>query len=308
MSKKINLVNGGIFPITKDIDGNLIEGLPDTGINVSGTIQGEGKLTGVTCLFIRTSACNLRCAWYNKNTGVANVCDTPYSSHAPEKNRMEISDIIKIVKQNTQGIKHIVISGGEPTMQTEELASLLFELKKEGYHTTIETNATIFDSGIAIGTDLISMSPKLANSTPYKQNLEGTGFKHSESWERKHERDRKNIEVIQKYIDACYQYDWATGELGESVPNGINYNDRLSYKDFQLKFVVTSPEDVEEIKNDYLSKLKGVRPEDVLLMPEGISTEQLNEKNNWIIKSCLVNGYRFCPRLHITLFGKARSV
>ena len=54
---KINLVQGGIFPI-KD---NLTK--DSTGFKYSGTFQGEGKLTGTACLFIITSACNLRCAW-----------------------------------------------------------------------------------------------------------------------------------------------------------------------------------------------------------------------------------------------------
>ena len=115
---KLNLVNGGIFPIK----GKLNE--DSTGFQYSGTFQGEGKLTGTACLFIRTSACNLRCAWVGLD-GNGSLCDTPYSSHNPEKNQMEVEDIVKIVVENTreQNINHVVISGGEPTMQTDALAN-----------------------------------------------------------------------------------------------------------------------------------------------------------------------------------------
>ena len=87
---KINLVQGGIFPIKDNLE------VDSTGLSVAGTIQGEGKLIGTTCLFIRTSACNLRCAWLGAD-GQGSPCDTPYSSHKPEKNIMEIDDIIEIV-------------------------------------------------------------------------------------------------------------------------------------------------------------------------------------------------------------------
>jgi len=83
---QINLVQGGIFPIKDNLTND------STGFKYAGTFQGEGKLTGTACLFIRTSACNLRCAWVGLD-GKGSPCDTPYSSHNPEKNKMEIDDI-----------------------------------------------------------------------------------------------------------------------------------------------------------------------------------------------------------------------
>src|ERR1022692_2538307 len=52
------------------------------------SIQGEGSLVGVPSVFIRTSGCNLRCAW----------CDTPYTSWRPEGAEMPLDQIVEQVK------------------------------------------------------------------------------------------------------------------------------------------------------------------------------------------------------------------
>lgn len=277
---KINLVQGGIFPIKENLTND------STGFKYSGTFQGEGKLTGTACLFIRTSACNLRCAWVGLD-GKGSPCDTPYSSHHPEKNEMEVDDIVEIVLANTtkQKIKHVVISGGEPTMQTEALEELLEKLQNLGYHTTIETNATIFSDKIAKHTDLVSMSPKLLTSTPHQANLKDTGIAYSEKWAEKHERLRINIPVIQSYITDSKR--WAN--------------------DFQLKFVVATDQDIEEIEN-ILKQLTGWEPSDICLMPEGVDVNTLNSRTGWIAEQALKRGWRFAPRLHIMMFGKNRYV
>ena len=48
------------------------------------SLQGEGTLVGMPSVFIRTSGCNLRCAW----------CDTPYTSWAPEGTDLSLDQII----------------------------------------------------------------------------------------------------------------------------------------------------------------------------------------------------------------------
>ena len=277
---KLNLVNGGIFPIK----GKLNE--DSTGFQYSGTFQGEGKLTGTACLFIRTSACNLRCAWVGLD-GNGSLCDTPYSSHNPEKNQMEVEDIVKIVVENTreQNIDHVVISGGEPTMQTEALAELCLQLNRLGYHITIETNATIYDERISTYSDLMSMSPKLASSTPWVANLKNSGVEYKQKWAERHERDRINVEVMQRYINDRYHHDW----------------------DFQLKFVISTEQDIEEIES-ILSQLNGFNPSDICLMPEGVDVNTLNSRTGWVAEQALKRGWRFCPRLHILMFGKNRYV
>jgi 7-carboxy-7-deazaguanine synthase len=277
---QINLVQGGIFPIFGKTDQD------STNFLTAGTFQGEGKLTGTPCLFIRTSGCNLRCAWKGLD-GKGSLCDTPYSSHNPEKNNMEIDEIVRIVKDNTkpQNINHVVISGGEPMLQFKPLRELTQKLKEEGFHITLETNATIYDEEVAENIDLVSMSPKLSTSTPWESNLKDTGVQYNEKWANKHEKLRISIDKIQSFIDVRNKFG----------------------NDFQLKFVVADDKDIKEVES-ILGQLNNFEPSDIMLMPEGVNVDTLNKRTGWIAEQALMRGWRFCPRLHIMMFGKARYV
>jgi 7-carboxy-7-deazaguanine synthase len=219
------------------------------------SIQGEGRLAGIPSVFVRTSGCNLRCVW----------CDTPYTSWRPEGTSWNIAEIITEVKKYPS--RHIVVTGGEPVLapEIEELASAL---KRNGAHITIETAATIFKP---VACDLISLSPKLANSTPWKR-AKG-------KFARLHEGLRLNVAVIQRYIDGY---------------------------DYQIKFVVEREEDFDEIR-EVLDKLENVNPTRVLIMPQGTTKTELSEKARWIVELCKKNGFGFTPRLHIELFGNRRG-
>jgi len=99
------------------------------------SIQGEGELTGVPSVFVRTSGCNLRCAW----------CDTPYASWNPEGEQRTVDSIVAEV-QGHASARHVVLTGGEP-MIAKEIGALAAELKMLGYHITIETAATVPPDG-----------------------------------------------------------------------------------------------------------------------------------------------------------------
>ena len=83
------------------------------------SIQGEGTLVGVPSVFVRTSGCNLRCAW----------CDTPYTSWEPQGAERGVASIVDEVAG--YGASHVVVTGGEPMIApeieelTEELARRL---------------------------------------------------------------------------------------------------------------------------------------------------------------------------------------
>lgn len=150
------------------------------------SIQGEGELTGVPSVFIRTSGCNLRCAW----------CDTPYASWNPEGTQKSVADLLAAVGQYPAA-RHVVLTGGEP-MIAKEIRELAAELKHRGYHITIETAATVAPDGIAC--DLVSMSPKLLNSAP-------DATRHG-AWRKKHEATRWQPNVVKAWLDRPHGYQF----------------------------------------------------------------------------------------------------
>lgn len=298
---KLNIVNDGVFPITMDQYGVPLEKELDTGLQFPGTIQGEGKLVGTTCLFVRTSGCNLRCAWRKEN-GDGEICDTPFSSWKPDTNYWEVDDLVMLVMNNAKDFKHIVVTGGEPMMQPVPLTFFLQKLKENNKHITIETNGTYYDKELLDYVDLISISPKLDNSTPRKENLRNTGYEYYEPKALRHQKTRYNFKALQRLIDICYINEET---LGFATPN---YKKRRTNKDFQLKFVVSEEMDILEIKRDYIDKLKGVEPSDVVLMPLGSNRESLNQNTQFAMAEAVKNGWRYTPRLHVDMFDDKRSV
>ncbi|HEX7632103.1 MAG TPA: 7-carboxy-7-deazaguanine synthase QueE [Lacunisphaera sp.] len=157
------------------------------------SLQGEGELTGVPSVFVRTSGCNLRCNW----------CDTPYASWSPEGSQMAVGDIVAEVKKHPA--RHVVLTGGEP-MIAKEIRELAAALKNLGYHITIETAATIAPEGIAC--DLASLSPKLASSAP--------DDRLSATWREKHEKLRWQPAVVKAWLaHSNYQLKFVVSQAAD---------------------------------------------------------------------------------------------
>src|SRR5690606_10812636 len=102
--------------------------------------QGEGKYMGRLSAWVRTSTCNLRCAWLNPN-GEVTLCDTAYTSHKPERNFITAGQVYDYVMDNNS--PHVVITGGEPSQQ-DTIVELIDWIEVSGKRVTIETNGTNF--------------------------------------------------------------------------------------------------------------------------------------------------------------------
>ena len=121
----LHLAKDGIFPIMKDKDGKLLKELPASGLHVAGTIQGEGKLNGIPSLFIRLAGCNLHCTWKTL-AGNTCECDTAYAAFKVENSfSLPVEEIVRIIGHNRGNIDHIVITGGEPFLQADNLGERL---------------------------------------------------------------------------------------------------------------------------------------------------------------------------------------
>ncbi len=146
------------------------------------SIQGEGTLTGLPSVFIRTAGCNLRCRW----------CDSMHASRHALGSERTIDSLVEEVHRYPT--RFCVITGGEP-MVAEGIHDLARQLVDGGRHVTIETAATVPPGGISC--TLASISPKLTNSTP--------GMDISDAVRRRHEARRLKPDVIRDWID---HYDY----------------------------------------------------------------------------------------------------
>jgi 7-carboxy-7-deazaguanine synthase len=216
--------------------------------------QGEGLLTGTPSVFVRASGCNLRC-WF---------CDTPYASFRPEGEDFSVEEILDEVRRFDA--RHAVLTGGEP-MLFAELVPLTETLKREGWHITIETAGTLF---LDPACDLMSISPKLSNSTPKELDSR---------WHRRHERTRRRPEAVRRLMDR-YPY--------------------------QLKFVIDRPDDCREV-DLYLEELGDVDRTRVLLMPQGTDLATLERQAQWLAPYCRQQGLIYCPRKQVEWYGLTRG-
>ena len=217
--------------------------------------QGEGFLTGTESVFVRTSGCNLRC----------DFCDTPYTSWAPEGKTLDLDQIVAQVERLSA--RHVVLTGGEP-MLFPEIVDLCRRFRAARLHVTIETAGTIDQ---AVACDLMSISPKLENSTP---SVERAG-----PWRERHERTRDNPAVIERWL-RDYEY--------------------------QLKFVVGSPDDCRAVQT-WLERYPTARRERVQLMPLGTDEAELRRIGEWLEPYCRTHDFYFCPRRHIEWYGAVRG-
>jgi 7-carboxy-7-deazaguanine synthase len=239
------------------------------------SLQGEGFLAGVPGVFIRLAGCPLRCKW----------CDTKYAWDKEAGRQQSISEIVRIVQQTRS--KFVVITGGEPMVTPLEnpakrnietpccfssngvnpdLPELVKKLKDLDKHITIET------AGIAyipeMPCDLMSISPKMSNSTPNDPKLADI-----------HENSRLDLAVLCELID--------------------NYA-------YQLKFVVDSEDDLSEIQQT-VEEIGSVDLEKVMLMPQAATREELLAKSPMVAEMCKKSGFTFCQRLQVLLWNNQRG-
>jgi 7-carboxy-7-deazaguanine synthase len=258
------------------------------------SLQGEGRLTGTPSVFVRASGCNLRCRF----------CDTPYASWNAEGDNLSVAEILARVDvlsgplpaeatrpagdwstfrptgeipadtpQPKNGpvplpaVRHVVLTGGDP-MLFSDVVPLSAALRARGMHITVETAGTCY---LPVACDLMSISPKLANSAPTA--CEEAGCLAS------HERNRNAPDVI---LRLAAEYDC------------------------QFKFVVDRLADCREVL-DYLAAFPEIDRGRVWLMPQGTDATALAEKAAWLEPYCAEQRMKFCPRRHIEWFGPGRG-
>jgi|15BtaG_2_1085339.scaffolds.fasta_scaffold00177_12 organic radical activating enzyme len=277
------------------------------------SIQGEGKFVGVPSVFLRTFGCNFRCKNFGRPAGSENGrynpevlelinnnvhketatfeelpivhtgCDT-YASIYPEfkdfNKQATIDDVVehllsltpegKWTMDNGQDI-HLVMTGGEPLLAWQRLYVELFEHPRmqDLKNVTFETNTT--------------------------QHL------HVDFFNYLNDNDRLTVTF------SCSPKLSVSGESWDNAikPDiAVNYS-ALDGSDIYLKFVVANSDDFDEVTRAVQEYRKAGLECPVYLMPLGGRSEEYNLNIQEVAEACMERGWRFTPRLHITLFGNA---
>lgn len=144
------------------------------------SIQGESSFIGRPCVFIRTTACNLRCVW----------CDTAYSFYGGEE--MSLEAIMS--KVASYGCKLVEITGGEPMLQ-KEIYELCHRLLAADCTVLIETGGSL---------DLAKLDPRVIKIVDLK--CPGSGEAEKNFW--------PNLDILQPHDQIKFvikdraDYDW----------------------------------------------------------------------------------------------------
>ena len=145
------------------------------------SIQGESSQAGRPCVFVRLTACDLRCRW----------CDTEYAF--TEGQPMEMEEVLARVR--SYGCSLVEITGGEPLLQ-KETPELCRRLLSEGFEVMMETGGhrdiSVVPEGVRIILDV---------------KCPGSGETHKMHWENL-ERLPASGEI--KFVIADrFDYEWA---------------------------------------------------------------------------------------------------
>lgn len=233
-------------------------------------LQSEGKYTGIPHLLIRTTGCPLRCQFSNTD-----FCDSFYTSWSPEKGKFCYRDLIDLILKYPH-IKHSMVTGGSPTLNSTVLQEICNILKLFGHYITIETEGSKY---VETSADFISLSPKLASSTPRVGTIAPNSKIVTQKQADNHNKKRKNFKAMEDLISL--------------------------HPDYQLKPVISEISDMEEVKE--IQEILGIPNSMVYLMPAGGTEKDLQGKRGWLMEYCWKEGYNYTDRIHITAYGDKRG-
>jgi 7-carboxy-7-deazaguanine synthase len=239
-------------------------------------IQTEGSRAGRPHFLIRTTGCTHRCYF-----GEGGWCDSWYTSIHPEKGTWTLNAIKELFEANPQ-INHLMITGGSPTMHPELVDALVTMAKDmRDMYVTIETEGSHFiETNYKI--DLVSLSPKFANSIPKLGVETPSGAITDDRMIKQHNKFRMNYDAMKKMIEY--------------------------HSDYHFKPVVdrNEPEIWNEIEGFIVTN--NIPSSKVWIMPAGDTFDKLQPNYAYVMEECIKRGYNFTGRAHIVAYNDKRGV
>jgi 7-carboxy-7-deazaguanine synthase len=244
----------------------------DKGPEIFFSVQGEGKNVGRPSVFVRTSMCNLYCAWCDtdytwnwEGTSFRHARDAElgYRKFSKDEQIVPIDSDAVVAEVRAFPCEHVVLTGGEPLLQQPELVEVMQKLRSanEAYWFEVETNGTIVPTPEFDGlVNQYNVSVKLSNAA---------------------------VRADQRLRPEALRF--------------LTTNPKSMFK-----LVVKDREDVTEVLA--LAKEYSLRPDNIWLMPEGTTASALHERALWLAETCKQHGFRLADRLHIHLYGDKRGV
>lgn len=233
--------------------------------------QGEGRMTGVECVFIRLHGCPVACAW----------CDTAFTWDGSEPGRsVELAALMDEVEALAANppvwagapgrfapIRHAVVTGGEPLV-SKGLPDLLGALKRAGFTVEVETAGVLPPPDLDVHLlgrpfDQLgvywNVSPKLPSAAP---------------------KIKPDPELLRR---------WAK-------TSGVVF-----------KLAVADEEDFKEAVRLHREVAEGGWLPDFYLMPVATDLATLADRQRWLCDRAVGSGFKLTSRMHVLAYGKERG-